>query len=110
MNWSTYYSNLLKMLEMMLLPGLVKTFLYFIIFKKIDAPVRLLTCFLAAFSPILIGFVIPFPLPLIFGFILRITVQAFVLNYYADIEFFPTGITVVGIVEIVIYVVQLFIK
>lgn len=110
MNWSNYYGNLLKMLEMLFLPGLVKTFIYFFIFRKIDAPVRLLTCFLAAFSPMLIAFVIPFSLPLILSLILGIAVQTFVLNYYADIDFFPTGAAVVGIVEVIIYIVQRFVN
>jgi hypothetical protein len=94
------------MVGMMFFPDLVKSFIYFFIFRKIGYQVRFLTCFLAAFSPFLIAFILPFHMPVIISFILSIALQAFIINYYADIEFFPAGLAVIGIVEAIVYTIQ----
>jgi len=90
----------------MFLPALVKTGIYYFIFQKRGDNVTLLVCFLIAFIPFVTFSIIPIHLPAIISFILGIAIQVFALNHYADIEIFPTGVLVIGIVEVVFYVIQ----
>ncbi|MFA6981219.1 MAG: hypothetical protein WC209_17975 [Ignavibacteriaceae bacterium] len=108
MDWSTYYKGLLKTLGIIFLPAILKTGIYYFIFRKLGYTVTLLICFLAAFIPFIMTFVIPIHLPTTINFVLGIATQVFVFNHYTDIEMFPRGLTVIGVVEVVFYVIQTF--
>lgn len=108
MDWSTYYDSLLKTLGITFLPAMIKTGIYYFIFRKLGYNVTLLICFLAAFISFVMTFVIPIDLPTMINFVLGIAMQVFVFNHYAEIEIFPRGLTVIGVVEGVFYVIQTF--
>jgi hypothetical protein len=106
MNWSTYYSNFFKMLGFAFIPPLIKTFLYYVIFRAIGYSITLVICFIAAFIPFAIFRFIGFAGGAFISIALGIAAQIYVIDYLADIDNYLILIAVIGIIEIVSYTIQ----
>ncbi len=99
MSWSAYYENLFRQLMLLFLPPLLKTGIYYGIFKKRGYTATIKACFLAAFLPSIVLIGIPIHIPEILNFFIVIGTGLAILNYFSNVELFPTGLTVVLITE-----------
>ncbi len=109
MSWSTYYENLFKQLLMMFLPALLKTGVYYLIFRKRGYKATITVCFLIAFIPGIVLMGIPVHIPMMLSFFLGIIIGVIVLNYFTRIDIFPAGLTIIVIVESIFRIIQDFV-
>ena len=109
MDWSEYYTNLFKMLAMQYLPPLLKTGIFYFIFRLTKCNTSFLLCFLLAFIPAIALNYLPIHLSAVWSFIAVVIFGIIYLYYFSEVDLFPAGLTILIAAEAIIRVLQKYV-
>jgi len=109
MELSSFYENQFKTWGMLILPPVLKTIMFYFIFRITKCNTTLLLCLLLAFIPAAILFIVPIHITVIWSFISVIIFGLLYLKYFSEVALFPAGFIILVIVEGIVRGLQEFV-